>query len=107
MDWRHFQLRVERHCSNAQKIAEYLNAHEKVSHVNYAGLPDDKYHALAQKYMKDGRTCGVISFELTGGRDAAVRFMDSLKLANHRHARCCFHYHGSSPGQPYTPPDER
>ena len=74
-------LRVERHCSNAQKIAEYLNAHEKVSHVNYAGLPDDKYHALAQKYMKDGRTCGVISFELTGGRDAAVRFMDSLKLA--------------------------
>ncbi len=74
-------LRVERHCYNAQKIAEYLNAHEKVSHVNYAGLPDDKYHALAQKYMKDGRTCGVISFELTGGRDAAVRFMDSLKLA--------------------------
>ena len=74
-------LRVERHCSNAQKIAAYLNAHEKVSHVNYAGLPDDKYHALAQKYMKDGRTCGVISFELTGGRDAAVRFMDSLKLA--------------------------
>ena len=55
-------LRVERHCSNAQKIAEYLNAHEKVSHVNYAGLPEDKYHALAQKYMKDGRTCGVISF---------------------------------------------
>ena len=49
-------LRVERHCSNAQKIAEYLNAHEKVSHVNYAGLPEDKYHALAQKYMKDGRT---------------------------------------------------
>ena len=74
-------LRVERHCSNAQKIAEYLNAHEKVSHVNYAGLPEDKYHALAQKYMKDVRTCGVISFELTGGRDAAVRFMDSLKLA--------------------------
>lgn len=74
-------LRMERHCSNAQKIAEYLNAHKKVSHVNYAGLPDDKYHALAQKYMKNGQTCGVISFELTGGRDAAVRFMDSLKLA--------------------------
>ena len=74
-------LRVERHCSNAQKIAEYLNAHEKVSHVNYAGLPDDKYYALAQKYMNEGRTCGVISFELTGGREAAVRFMDSLKLA--------------------------
>ena len=74
-------LRVERHCYNAQKIAEFLNAHEKVSHVNYAGLPDDKYYALAQKYMNEGRTCGVISFELTGGREAAVRFMDSLKLA--------------------------
>ena len=74
-------LRVERHCYNAQKIAEYLNAHEKVSHVNYAGLPDDKYYPLAQKYMNGGRTCGVISFELTGGREAAVRFMDSLKLA--------------------------
>jgi hypothetical protein len=66
---------------NAQKIAEFLNAHEKVSHVNYAGLPDDKYYPLAQKYMNGGRTCGVISFELTGGREAAVRFMDSLKLA--------------------------
>ena len=74
-------LRVERHCYNAQRIAEFLNAHEKVSHVNYAGLPDDKYYALAQKYMNEGRTCGVISFELTGGREAAVRFMDSLKLA--------------------------
>ena len=74
-------LRVERHCYNAQKIAEFLKAHEKVSHVNYAGLPDDKYYALAQKYMNEGRTCGVISFELTGGREAAVRFMDSLKLA--------------------------
>ena len=75
-------LRVERHCENAQKVAEFLDAHEKVSHVIYAGLPDDKYHELAQKYMDEGRTCGVISFELTGGRDAAVRFMDGLKLAN-------------------------
>lgn len=75
-------LRVERHCENAQKVAEFLDAHEKVSHVIYAGLPGDKYHDLAQKYMDEGRTCGVISFELTGGRDAAVRFMDSLKLAN-------------------------
>ena len=75
-------LRVERHCENAQKVAEFLDAHEKVSHVIYAGLPDDKYHELAQKYMDEGRTCGVISFELTGGRDAAVRFMDNLKLAN-------------------------
>ena len=73
-------LRVERHCYNAQKVAEYLNAHEKVSSVTYAGLPGDKYHALAQKYLPNG-TCGVISFELKGGREAAVRFMDSLKLA--------------------------
>ncbi|MGI6095187.1 MAG: O-acetylhomoserine aminocarboxypropyltransferase/cysteine synthase family protein [Lachnospiraceae bacterium] len=74
-------LRVERHCYNATKVAEFLNAHEKVSHVNYAGLPGDKYHELAEKYMPKG-TCGVISFELKGMREAAVRFMDSLKLAS-------------------------
>ena len=72
-------LRVERHCYNAQKVAEFLNAHEKVSHVNYAGLPTDKYHELAKKYMPNG-TCGVISFELKGGREAAVKFMDGLKM---------------------------
>lgn len=74
-------LRMERHCSNAQKVAEYLNAHEKVSSVCFAGLSDDKYYALAQKYLPNG-TCGVISFELNGGREAAVRFMDSLEMAN-------------------------
>lgn len=73
-------LRVERHCYNAQKVAEYLNAHEMVSHVNYAGLPGDKYYELAKKYMPDG-TCGVISFELKGGRETAVKFMDGLKMA--------------------------
>lgn len=73
-------LRVERHCYNARKVAEFLNAHEKVTLVNYAGLPGDKYHELAQKYMPNG-TCGVISFEVVGGREGAVRFMDSLKLA--------------------------
>ncbi|WP_148409617.1 O-acetylhomoserine aminocarboxypropyltransferase/cysteine synthase family protein [Murimonas intestini] len=73
-------LRVERHCSNAQKTAEFLDAHEKVSHVNYAGLPGDKYYELAKKYMPNG-TCGVISFELKGGRETAVKFMDSLKMA--------------------------
>ena len=73
-------LRVERHCYNAQKVAEFLSAHEKVTQVSYAGLPGDKYHELAQKYMPNG-TCGVISFEVAGGRDGAVRFMDSLKLA--------------------------
>ena len=74
-------LRVERHCYNAQKVAEYLNAHEKVAHVSFAGLQGDKYHELAKKYMPNG-TCGVISFELKGGRDSAVQFMDSLKLAS-------------------------
>ena len=73
-------LRVERHCYNAQKVAEFLNEHPLVGHVNYAGLPGDKYHELAQKYMPKG-TCGVISFELKDGREAAVKFMDSLKLA--------------------------
>lgn len=73
-------LRVERHCYNAQKAAEFLNAHEKVTSVNYAGLPGDKYHELAKKYMPNG-TCGVISFEVAGGREGAVRFMDSLKMA--------------------------
>ena len=74
-------LRVERHCYNAQKVAEFLDAHELVGHVNYAGLPNDKYHELAKKYMPNG-TCGVISFELKAGREAAVKFMDSLKLAS-------------------------
>ena len=73
-------LRMERHCSNAQKIAEYLNDNKKVSHVNYAGLPDDKYHELAQKYLPKGG-CGVVSFELEGGRAAAETFMKHLKLA--------------------------
>src|SRR5699024_1818703 len=70
-------LRVERHCSNAQKTAEFLASHPKVSRVIYPGLPGDRYHELAKKYLPNG-SCGVISFELKGGRDAAVRFMDSL-----------------------------
>lgn len=73
-------LRVERHCSNAQKVAEFLNAQEKVAWVNYAGLPDNPYHALAEKYMPNG-ICGVMSFGLKGDRAIAVKFMDSLKLA--------------------------
>ena len=54
-------LRVARHCENAEKVARFLNTHEKVAWVNYAGLEDNKYHALAEKYMPSG-TCGVISF---------------------------------------------
>lgn len=73
-------LRVSRHCENAQKVAEYLQSREDVAWVNYPGLENDKYHALAQKYMPNG-TCGVISFGLKGGRQAAGEFMDKLKLA--------------------------
>lgn len=73
-------LRVPRHCENAKKVAEFLNAHEKVAWVNFAGLKDNKYHELAEKYMPNG-TCGVISFGLKGGRDVAISFMDHLKLA--------------------------
>ena len=73
-------LRMPRHCENAQKVAEYLEKHEKVAWVNYAGLKSNKYHNLAEKYMPSG-TCGVISFGLKGGRDVSVGFMDKLKLA--------------------------
>ena len=73
-------LRVPRHCENAQKVAEYLQSREDVAWVNYPGHENDKYHALAQKYMPNG-TCGVISFGLKGGRQAAGEFMDKLKLA--------------------------
>lgn len=72
-------LRMQRHCENARRVAEFLNAHPKVAWVNYAGLVDNKYHELAQKYMPDG-TCGVISFGLKGGREVSVGFMDQLKL---------------------------
>jgi len=73
-------VRIPRHCANAQCVAEYLNGHEKVAWVQYAGLPGDKYYDLAQKYMPNG-TCGVISFGLKGGREAAEVFMANLKLA--------------------------
>jgi O-acetylhomoserine (thiol)-lyase len=73
-------LRVERHCENAQKVAEYLESHEKVAWVNYAGLEGNKYHELAKKYMPNG-TCGVISFGLKAGRDGAVAMMDHLQMA--------------------------
>ena len=72
-------LRVQRHCENAQTVAEFLSKNENVAWVNYAGLPDNKYHELAKKYFPKG-TCGVISFGLKGGREVAKKFMDSLKL---------------------------
>ena len=73
-------LRMPRHCSNAQTVAEFLENDRRVGWVNYCGLPENKYYDLARKYMPNG-SCGVISFGVKGGRDAAVRFMDSLNLA--------------------------
>ena len=73
-------LRMERHYSNALTLAKHLQNHPKVSWVSFPGLENDSQYALAQKYLPNG-TCGVISFGVVGGREAAVKFMDSLKLA--------------------------
>lgn len=73
-------LRMERHCRNAEAVAAFLERHPAVTWVNYPGLPASKDAALVKKYLPRG-TCGVISFGVKGGRAAAVRFMDSLKLA--------------------------
>ena len=73
-------VRMDRHCRNAEAVAVYLHAHPKVTHVSYCGLPDDPYYARAQKYLPNG-SCGVVSFELKGGREAASVFMNSLRLA--------------------------
>ena len=73
-------VRIERHCQNAQAVAEYLEKHPKVSWVNYPGLASSPQHDLAQKYLPKG-VCGVVSFGVRGGREAAMRFMDSLRLA--------------------------
>lgn len=74
-------LRMERHCENARRIAEYLNSHPKISWVRYAGLEGDKYYELAKKYLPKG-PCGVVSFGVAGGRTAAEKFMAGLKLAS-------------------------
>ena len=88
-------LRVQRHCENAKKVAEYLENHPKIEWVKCSMLPSDSQYALAQKYMPNG-TCGVVSFGVKGGRNAATTFMDSLELAavvtHVADARtCCLH----------------
>ena len=88
-------VRMERHCLNAQKIAEYLEANENISWVNYPGLQSNKYYDLAQKYMPKG-TCGVVSFGVKGGRKAAEKFMKALRIiAIETHVAdarsCCLH----------------
>ena len=74
-------IRMERYCENALKVAKYFEASDKIESVSYAALPGDKYHELAQKYLPKG-TCGVISITIKGGKAAAIRFMDGLKLAS-------------------------
>ena len=88
-------FRMKQHCANAQAVAEYLQGHEKVKWVKYAGLKGDKYYDLAHKYMPNG-TCGVISFGLYGGRKVAETFMKHLKLGSiETHVAdshtCCLH----------------
>ncbi|HEX7037979.1 MAG TPA: aminotransferase class V-fold PLP-dependent enzyme, partial [Pseudomonadales bacterium] len=72
-------LRMERHCENALAVAKYLKDHPKVEWVSFAGLPDDPYHALAQKYM-NGRAASIMTFGVRGGFEAGVKFYDALKL---------------------------
>ena len=72
-------LRMQRHCDNAQRIAEFLEKDDRVAWVHYSGLPSDKNYALAQKYLPNG-SCGVIAFGLKGDRQTAIQFMDSLQM---------------------------
>lgn len=72
-------LRMKQHCANAQKVAEYLQAHPKVAWVRYCGLEGDKYHELAQKYMPNG-SCGVLSFGVKGTREDAAKLMDNFRF---------------------------
>lgn len=74
-------LRMMQHCDNAQKVAEFLQGDPRVAWVHFSGLKNDKYNALAEKYMPNG-TCGVMAFGLKGDRSTAVKFMDSLKMIN-------------------------
>ncbi len=88
-------VRMKRHCENGQAVAEYLQQSDKVSWVNYSGLPGDKYYERARKYLPNGG-CGVVSFGVKGGRAAAEKFMKSLKLiAIETHVAdarsCCLH----------------
>ena len=88
-------VRMPQHCKNGQAVAEFLQGSDKVSGVRFPNLPGDPYHELAEKYLPNG-SCGVVSFELAGGREAAERFMAALKIAaietHVADARtCCLH----------------
>ena len=88
-------VRMPRHCENGMAVAKFLQGSDKVSAVRFPSLPGDPYHELAEKYLPNG-SCGVVSFELAGGRKAAERFMAALKIAaietHVADARtCCLH----------------
>ncbi len=88
-------VRMKRHCENGEKVAAFLENHEKIAWVNYPKLPSSPYYALAEKYLPNG-ACGVVSFGVKGGRDAAQKFMGKLKIAaietHVADARsCCLH----------------
>ena len=74
-------VRMRQYCDNAMQVATFLDAADGIASVTYPGLPGDRYHQLAEKYLPDGAS-GVISFVVEGGRPQAVKFMDSLKLAS-------------------------
>ena len=74
-------LRIERHCRNAEKVAQFLHDDPRVAWIDYPGLADDKCHALAEKYLPNG-SCGVMAFGLKGDRETAIKFMDSLEMIN-------------------------
>lgn len=79
-------VRMERHCSNALKMAEFLESSDKVAWVNYPDLTSNKYNALAKKYLPKG-SCGVISFGIRGGRSARRRIYGSSQIGFHRNSR--------------------
>ena len=88
-------VRMERHCLNGLKVAQYLESNENIAWVNYPSLQSSKYYALSQKYLPNG-SCGVVSFGVKGGRAAAEKFMKALKLiAIETHVAdarsCCLH----------------
>ncbi|MEE8674717.1 O-acetylhomoserine aminocarboxypropyltransferase/cysteine synthase family protein [Tractidigestivibacter scatoligenes] len=88
-------VRVPQHCKNARAVAEFLSTSDKVASVRYPDLPGDPYHKLAEKYLPNG-SCGVVSFEVAGGREAAERFMAGLRIfAIETHVAdarsCCLH----------------
>ena len=88
-------VRMKRHCENGLAVAKYLEAHDKIAWVNYPGLPSSEGYELAAKYMPNG-TCGVVSFGVKGGRSAASKFMEGLRLvAIETHVAdarsCCLH----------------